>query len=132
MPRAKQIFVDGKWVNVQGISEQVDPLTVEKMSGIDVRKDGTLRRSGNGGRPASQFFSAETADRTLTRGNYLAARSSEEYARRERRWYRRLWRYLTHRPPVVDINSAMAGAHARTIDDLFANLKAKAEEKDHG
>lgn len=87
------------------------------------------RRLAPGAQSASDWEAKQ--DQPLTRKGYLNVRASEEFSRREQSWIRRIWRWLTHRPPVVDMNAALAFAHAKSLEDIIARkIAEKQAEQD--
>ena len=81
MARKRGRMVDGVYV------EEADAVPRETPDpAIDVRKDGSIRRPGAGGRTLHEFFADANVRRALTREEYLNLRSVEEYHRRERRF----------------------------------------------
>lgn len=97
-------------------------------AGGDMREDGTARRVAPGARSAKQW-NAQVED-LMSRGDYLDVRASEEFSRREQVWYRRVYRWLTGRPRVIDMNSALANAHGRRLGDIEkAALEADAQNQ---
>ena len=97
----------------------------EAREAIDQRADGSIRRPGKGGRTVADFFGADHTQRNLSRADYLNLRASEEFARREGTWYRRIVRFLLGDPQVRDVNWAMADAHARTLEALKQAMQEK-------
>jgi hypothetical protein len=97
--------------------------------GVDIREDGSLRRPGKGGRSLAHFFAAENHQRPITRGEYINLRSSEEYARRESRWFVRIWRFLLGEPRVTDTPRRFAEAHARSLVALQAEMERSLQER---
>lgn len=127
MARTRSRVVNGKLVEEQVPDAQPQPAAE---AAVDLRANGSIRRPGKGGRTLADFFAEGNRDRPLSRGEYVNLRSSEEYSRRETRWYRRLWRWLRHWPPVVDINGRTADAHARTLDAVRRQLEAQSAAQD--
>lgn len=85
------------------------------------------RRIAPGARTFSQFFEGDKQRREITRGEWLNLMSMLEYQRYESRWYRRIWRWLHHKPQVASFIPEMVAAHARTLEDAQAKLKAAHE-----
>ena len=83
-----------------------------------------LRRPGPGHRTASDFFTPDKQRREVSRGELLNVLGMMEFARRENRWHRRVWRWLTKQPMPVDFGARLADAHERTLEDVKARMLA--------
>lgn len=99
-----------------------------KAIGGDVRGDGSVRRVAPGVRSASDWEKKQA--QPMTRADYLNVRSAEEHSRREQGFLRQLWRRITRRPPVVDMNAILADAHARNLADIEREMVAASRSKE--
>lgn len=84
-----------------------------------------VRHAVPGTRTADGFFAKDKLLKSLTRQDYVNLRSSEEFARGEGRWWRRIWRFLIGDPQVVDTTRRMAEAHARSLARIESVLTAQ-------
>lgn len=108
----------------------VGPMMVETPArGPSARE---VRRAIPGTRRMEQMLDEEHLRRPLTRQDYVNLRASEEFARRESQWWRKLWRWLTRMPQVTNVPARLADAHARSLvkieKQLFEQEMAKLRE----
>lgn len=97
-----------------------------------VKQNGKLRRPGDGGRTASDFFAPERFDRPVTRGELINVVGMIEYGRRENHWWRRLFRWLRGWPQAKDMAALAAAAHGQTLHELRLKLEAAQREAPSG
>lgn len=76
-------------------------------------------------RTADQFF--KNLDRPMTRGDYLKVHAMNEYHRQQQVWWRRAWRWLNQLPPIADINSRAANAHAFQLAAILVQMQIEAD-----
>lgn len=74
-----------------------------------------LRRTTPGVRTATDYFDEKRQGRAVTRGEMLSFLGSIEWARKQNRWYVRLWRFIRGYPQVKPLPDMLAAGHAETI-----------------
>jgi hypothetical protein len=112
------------------VTADLPPDETPKPERADVRADGSLRRGPAGVRTLADFFDPKHQREPLRRGELLGFLSSLEYARQQRRWYRRLWRALRGLPQVTDTVGAMVTHHAQLIERTTAAVAAELASKE--
>ena len=83
---------------------------------------GSNRRVLPGARTATDFFAPERINRSLSRGDLMHVLATLEFARAERTWWRRLYRWWHHLPQVADMPYALSTAHARSLREAVTKL----------
>lgn len=98
MARTRQVMQNGKLVDVDTIPAAAPATDDGDASKLDLRGDGSIRRSAGGGRSFHEFFSTEHRNKPLARGELLGFIEWLAWSDRQSRWYRRLWRWLNRTP----------------------------------
>lgn len=112
-------------IDRRSVSKQEE---IEKAAGVQRHADQSIRRITPGIRSLRDFFDAEQADRTMTRGDVVNVLASLWYQERESRWYRRIVRWFQHLPPVRSVLDQMAAGHARGLEEVKRQMQ---EQVDH-